>query len=479
MALAPLLSKRRELPRPTASDDRREEEDLEMKRTSTSPLWTTFLIVLLAAAAFPPSARAVPSFARQTGLSCTACHYTPPELNLAGRQFKLNGYVLKDAEGKEIKAEAEPGKPALNLLSVLPLSVLVESSFTSIKTPQPGTQNGTFEMPQDVSLFLSGAWTSHVGSFMQITYSKQDDHFSIDNTDIRWANKGTLGGKDLVYGASLNNNPTIEDLWNSTPAWGFPWIASDAAPTPTAATIIQSLGADVAGIGGYGMWNDHLYAAATIYRSDHVGAPQPNPGTDSSTNIKGVAPYWRLAWQESTPTTQLEFGTYGIHLSSFPGAVEGPVDTYTDWGFDLQYDRTINRRNVLSLRGTYIHENSTLNATFAAGGASATSHHLDTIMANAEYHFGSRTSVTLGFFDTNGTADPLLFPQSAVVGSANGGVKSGGYIANLSFWPAQNWLLGAQYIGYTTFNGAKTNYDGAGRDASANSTLYLLARFLF
>ena len=157
---------------------------------------------------------------------------------------------------------------------------MFETSLTSTKTPQPGTQNGNFEFPQDVSVFLAGAWANHVGSFLQVTYNAQDDHFSIDNTDIRYANKRNVGGKDLVYGVTLNNNPGVEDLWNYTPAWGFPWIASDSAPTPTAAPIIAGgLAQDVAGIGGYAMWDDHLYVDGTIYRSDHVGAPQPNPGS--------------------------------------------------------------------------------------------------------------------------------------------------------------------------------------------------------
>ena len=131
-----------------------------------------------------------------------------------------------------------------------------------------------------VSVFLAGAWATHVGSFLQVTYNAQDDHFSIDNTDIRYANKRKVGGKELVYGVTLNNNPGVEDLWNSTPAWGFPWIASDSAPTPTAAPIIAGpLAQDVAGIGGYAMWDDHLYVDGTIYRSDHVGASQPNPGS--------------------------------------------------------------------------------------------------------------------------------------------------------------------------------------------------------
>ncbi len=43
-----------------------------------------------------------------------------------------------------------------------------------------------------------------------------------------------------------------------------------------------SLGQDVAGFGGYAMWNNHLYVDATLYRSEHVGGAQPNPGTDFS-----------------------------------------------------------------------------------------------------------------------------------------------------------------------------------------------------
>jgi len=49
--------------------------------------------LLFIGAVNPPEAKAVPSYARQTGLPCSGCHYTPPELNPAGRRFKLTGYV--------------------------------------------------------------------------------------------------------------------------------------------------------------------------------------------------------------------------------------------------------------------------------------------------------------------------------------------------------------------------------------------------
>ena len=41
-------------------------------------------------------------------------------------------------------------------------------------------------------------------------------------------------------------------------------------------------------------------------------------------------------------------------------------------------------------------------------------------------------------------------------------------------YPA-NLRLGAQYTAYTKFDGAKDNYDGNGRNAKDNNTLFLFA----
>jgi hypothetical protein len=319
-----------------------------------------------------------------------------------------------------------------------------------------------------------------------MTYNSQDAHFVWDNTDIRYANSTKLFQKDFVYGITLNNNPTVEDLWNSTPAWGFPWVGSSSAPTPTAGAIINgSLAQDVAGIGGYGMWNNHLYVAGTIYRSQHIGSPQPNDGTSSNINIRGVAPYLRVAWQQTSKNNYLEVGSYGMHVKSSPGGITGfggNFDSYTDWAADFQYDRTIPQfgGDVVSIRGTYIRENSSLLATSNLLESPLVQHHLNTVQASAAYHFGDRVSATVGAFNIDGTPDPALFPAGGLSGNANNGdPRSNGYIANISWWPVQNIGLTFQYTGYTRFNGAKTNYDGAGRDASANNTAYVVARFVF
>ncbi len=59
---------------------------------SHRPLLALLLLVSFALA--PLTCRAVPSFARQTGLACIACHTEFPELNAFGRQFKLTGFTL-------------------------------------------------------------------------------------------------------------------------------------------------------------------------------------------------------------------------------------------------------------------------------------------------------------------------------------------------------------------------------------------------
>jgi hypothetical protein len=438
----------------------------------------------------PGSALAVPSFARQTGYTCSQCHTTPPQLTQEGRDFKLNGYTLKQAPS--ITAPARDNSAGLDLLTNLPLSGWFATSLTATNSPQPGTQNASVEFPQALSLFLAGAWSTHVGSFLQITYDAQSDHFHMDNTDIRYANHSILFDKDLHYGVTLNNNPTVEDLWNATPAWGFPFVTTDVAPTPAARAVINgALAQDVAGLGVYGLWNNHWYAAATVYRSDHLGSPQPLTGTDAAFNIQGVAPYWRVAWQHPSKNNYFEVGTYGLHMASVPNGVSGTTDEYTDIAADMQYDRTLPGvapdfvcqmppcSNVLSVRGTYIHESSTLDATFAANGAAQSSHHLDTVEANAEYHWGNRISIAGGWFSVTGTGDPVLFSPAAVTGSATGSPNSDGYILNLSWWPAMNIDIAAQYTGYVRFNGGTTNYDGAGRNATGNNSIYLLASFLF
>jgi len=412
---------------------------------------------------------AVPSFARQTGLSCNVCHSNPPELTAFGRNFKLKGYVLADTTATDKVGNTKD----LLLSRYIPLSVMILLSNTSSQTKQPGTQNNSAGFPQQLSLFLAGGYASHFGGLAQITYTHSDDKFSMDNTDLRYANQGKLGGKDLNYGITVNNNPSVEDLWNSTPAWGFPWISSEAGVSPLAGPIIQgALGEDVAGVGAFSMWNNHLYTDVTVYRSEHAGAAPPVTGVGSTYNISGVAPYWRAAWQQNWGSNYLEFGTFGIFMNSFPGAVSGPEDRYVDPSLDFQYERPFGA-NLLDVHGAYTYEKSNLGATFLAQGATTAANHLNSLKFDGTYHWTNKFTATGALFSTTGNTDPLLYAPAPVTGSNNGSPNTGGYTAQFAFWPVQNIDLSVNYTGYTKFNGASTNYDGANRNASDNNTVYV------
>ena len=414
-------------------------------------------------------AQAVPSFARQTGLSCNVCHSNPPELTAFGRNFKLKGYVLTDMS----PADKVGNSKSLLLSKYIPLSAMILLSNTSFQSNQPASQNNAAGFPQQLSIFLAGGYASHFGGLAQITYEHATDHFSMDNTDLRYANQAKLRGKDWAYGITLNNNPSVEDLWNSTPAWGFPWLSSGAAVTPTAGPIINGgLGQDVAGIGAYSMWNDHLYTDVTVYRSEHGGSPAPVTGTGQQYNISGVAPYWRAAWQQTWGDNYLEVGAYGIYVNSFPNAVSGTEDRYVDPSFDFQYERPFGA-NLLDAHGSFTHEKADLSATYAAGGASTAANYTNSWKLDSTYHWTNKYAATGALFGITGNTDPLLYAAAPVTGSNNGRPTSSGYIAQFAYWPVQNIDLNLNYTGYLKFNGAGVNYDGANRNASDNNTVYV------
>lgn len=420
-------------------------------------------------------AYAIPSFSRQTGLSCNVCHYTPPELTPFGRIFKLSGYILVEAP----KQRTVGNDRTLELLRVLPLSAKVGVSYTVLAKKQPDTQNGTAAFPQDLSIYLAGELAPHFGSFIEAAYDHASDHLGLGMGDLRYANQTKLAGKDFQYGVTLNDQPTLEDLWNSTPAEGFPWTASGVTASPIAAPLIAgALMQDVAGVGGYGMWNNHLYADVTLYRSEHTGGTTPVTGIGYQYNISGVAPYWRAAWQQTFGANYLEVGTYGIYVNTFPNAVSGPEDRYIDPALDFSFERPFGP-NTLSIHGSFAHERSDLNATFRAGGAAFADHDLNLDSVDANYYWKSKYNVSASYSITSGKTDATFYAPAAVTGSRTGSPNTRSYILQGAYWPVQNIDLTAAYTGFSQFNGSGSNYDGSGRNASDNNDVYLAAWFYF
>ncbi|HEU4697856.1 MAG TPA: hypothetical protein VFS40_01610 [Gemmatimonadales bacterium] len=417
----------------------------------------------------------LPSFARQTGLACSACHYQFLTLTPLGRQFKLNGYTLTRQQFITEKDRSK-GK-TLELLPAIPLAAMLQASLSHTTDARPGVQNDNAELPQQLSVFLAGALSSRLGLFSQLTYSGADGGIGIDNIDLRYASPTTLGhSTDLVYGFDLNNNPTVQDPWNTVPAWGFPFAASDVAPSGAAGTVVDgALAQQVLGLGAYTFVAGTVYAEFSVYRS----AQQGRAAADSFA-LHGVAPYWRFALQHDWERQSLMVGTYGLRANLFPGAVGAgiPTDHFTDIGLDAQAETGVGSGSLV-LRGTWIHEKQTLDATFADGGSANPDNVLRTLRVNTSYYPFQRLGVTLGYFQTTGTTDTLRYAPAPVTGSASGDPKTNGFIGELDFNPWQNARLAAQYTLYDRFNGGKDGYDGFGRRATGNNTLYLLAWVAF
>jgi hypothetical protein len=374
---------------------------------------------------------------------------------------------------KDLEEAGTEQVPPLSINRTFPLSVMFQTSITRTNAKQPDTQNANVEFPQQLSLFLAGEITPHIGTFLQATYNGQDNSFALDNTDIRYANDTQISGKELLYGLTVNNNPTVEDPWHSTPAWRWPFANADSAPTPAAAALSDgTLAQQVAGIGTYGLWNKHLYGAVALYRSAQLGTPQP-PSSTSNDTIRDVAPYWRLAWQQNFGINYLEVGTFGMFAQLVPSGVSGATNKFTDLAFDSQFERPLGK-DWLSAHATYIYENQQLDSSLAAGTAANHNDKLNTFRLDGIYHWRSKLSLALGYFLTTGSSDALLYQPAAVTGSANGSPNSDGLTAEVAYFPWQNVRLSALYTSYFEFNGRTNNYDGFGRSSFDNNTLYIL-----
>jgi len=457
---------------------------------------------LLLATAIAPVAHAVPSFARQTGLACEACHTVFPELNHFGRMFKANGFTLDNL--KQVRDINTRKQQLLSLSTLAPLAAMIQISETWLNQPLPeGTglptrsPSSTVGFPQQLSLFYAGKVAPHMGAMIQITYANDTGTIGMDNTDLRYANLWLLpDDHGLVYGLSLNNNPTVQDLWNSTPAWGFPPASTNAGVSPLAATQIDgTLAQQVAGLSAYAMWNESLYGEVGVYHSAKQGVTNPITGGAGpldgtvSNVIDGAAPYARLAYEYQRGRNDLEIGAYGAEFKLYPGggtsnapaSLSGPVNQFNDFAEDLQY-QFIADEHIVTVAATHIRESMHLNASFAANASTNPADQLTTTRIDATYYYRRKFGATVSHFATTGSADSGLYsagPAPGVITSSSGSPNTAGWIVQLNYLPWLNTKLSLQYTRYVEFNGGTLNYDGFGRNAGANDTTYMLLWLTF
>ena len=415
-------------------------------------------------AIWPTTVMAIPLYARQTSQPCTSCHVGFPELTPFGRAFKLGAYTLGQRQD-------------------VPLSVMALASVNRIADNGGGAYPKSGQaVVEGGSLFAGGKLTDYLGGFVQGTYNNLvqnpdgsfSGHSSIDNIDIRAARQLSVSDVQLLAGVSVHNAPMVQDVFNSTPAWAYPYQSPKVASEGFGplSTFIESQ-PRVLGISAYALTNDWLYAELGAYRTaDGVfsalrAGTTPNPITDRVT-LKGYNPYWRLAATAPLPQGQsLTVGAFGVDARQFPDYTQagGPTDRFRDLGIDLQYQFLGGADWQATAHAYRIREHAYWNASAASHDTPTT--RLTSTRMSAQLVWRNTVQATLGTWRTAGDSD------FAGLGTTSGRGDTSGRLFELAWMPVQNLRVGLQRTRYTRFGGLSSNYDGAGRNASSNDTTYL------
>lgn len=432
------------------------------------------LVLLLTAR----TASAVPSMARQTGYECSKCHTTIPELTRFGRQFKLGGYAMSSEKWD-----------ASAFLEKVPVAGLLQISRTqTAKTETQGAMPENFDRDRDTivqaaGVYYGGKITDNSGALIQYNYNGFEKKWGMEMFDLRYARTTEWKEKEVDWGLTLNNSPTLSDIYNSTSMWGFPHTDSGTL-MPAASTLIDmTLASQVGGLGIYGMWNDTLYGELAMYHTAKRGSffRFMTLGDATENVVDGNAPYWRFAWQREAGPHSFELGTYGMVGNVLVDGADSHLgsDRFRDIALDGSY-QYVKVDHQVSAHVTWISENQDWKASFPQGLSSRSSTDLKTLRGDVHYFFRREVGGGLQYFRTSGDANPLRYDTGdAVMGSVNGSPNTTGWVGEVNYLPLQNVKLALRYTAYQKFNGASHNYDGFGRDAHDNNGLFVLGWILF
>jgi hypothetical protein len=243
-----------------------------------------------------PAAYGLPSYARQTGQRCAACHVGGnwPQLTPWGRFFKLSGYstgkTFVDREGFEY----------------VPGGVLMRAGLTWAAEPKNSQGQTVIEHSGDPQFYnafgtIGTKFTDWAGVFAE---------YGVNNTFPGW--KGVEGpvdiratrflhpaGHELLVGFDSNNAPTVQDVWNTIPAWSYPFYGSPQAPGAPASPMIANLPNGVGSVGAYALLDRHFYAEVSMYRVGDKFFRFMNGGTSferGAPYLDGWNPYFRAYW---------------------------------------------------------------------------------------------------------------------------------------------------------------------------------------
>jgi len=285
---------------------------------------------------------------------------------------------------------------------------------------------------------------------------------------------------DLILGTTLHNNPSVQDVWNSSPAWSYPYVSSSTSPVaaPQFLPIMEgALAQQVVGAGGYTYWNRTIYAELSLYSTaDGIWSFMSHGNREGNAAhpqiyLRGYNPYARIALTRDWGPHSAMVGAFLLNVNIYPNdSNQFPIFTqgvtrFRDYGVDAQYEYLL-EPHTITAQARYVRENVHDPNNLVL--SDSTSGNLDSLRIKASYVYQAKYGFSLSFFNTTGSPD-----STAYAASANFHPNTQGWMPEIFWIPNQRIRIGIQYTHYTKFLGATSNYDGTGRNARDNDTLFI------
>jgi hypothetical protein len=428
-------------------------------------------------------ANALPAFARQTEQSCVACHAGGqfPELTPYGRMFKLTGYTM----GQQTN----------------PFAVMLLADSARIKKNQDASGNAVTQkdgkwLVDQASIFVAGKITNNVGLFSQFTYTPYDytdtngnikGHAGSDEFDLRYAGRSLISNNDAVWGFTIHNTITAQDVWNSSAAWGYPYVlrSGGALGTPMDLPVSSILDGGLGPVAGTGMYtyiNKNLYLELTGYSTAKSVFSVMSLGSHSTNQygyiipyISGIAPYARIAYTHEIGASNFMLGASYLDLKQYPNdgiatTFDAGLIHYKDYAVDGQYQYLLSPYTVTA---TFRYTHETIHDDSGFLGLSGPAK-IDSFRAKLGYVYESKYGASISYATMKGSAD-----ASYDQGASNLYPNSTLWTPEIFWIPQQNIRVGLQYRYFTRYYGASSNYDGNGRNAKDNNSTFMYMWFAY
>jgi hypothetical protein len=260
----------------------------------------------------------------------------------------------------------------------------------------------------------------------------------------------------MIVGASIHNSPGVQDVFNTTPAWAFPYIGSNVAPGPSASAILDGAFAQKAtGATAYAQLDGTWYAELGTYRMQTLTL-QKDFGIAEGDRDPGAlrSPlYARFVARKAFDSSSVNVGMVLFNTGYQADRTQPDVTHIRDIGVDASYRWAINDLTTATALASVIHE--------SRSGASLTEYNV-----NASYYWDGSYGATLQRFGVNapglGSLGSRLQLDWTPLGKT---VQTGLFQPNLR--------LGLQYTAYDRLDGE------TGSAASDANNVFLFAWIAF